>query len=399
MSDTSELIPGITSVPATSALTERYLQVRQHTDKLCAPLQTEDYIPQPVMYVSPAKWHIAHTTWFFEEMILKQYMEGYKEFHPDFCFLFNSYYNSIGERTFRADRGNITRPGVAEVQDYRQYVDEHMQQFMSRDVAPEVQELVALGMNHEQQHQELLITDLKYILGHNPLFPVYHKDFNLLADRNKDDGFATVSEGVYEIGYKGDGFCYDNEQGRHKVYLQDCRISKALVTNGEYLEFMNDGGYDKFILWLDDGWAWRNEHNITHPLHWHNIKGQWHYYTLAGLQPVDKDAILGHISHYEAMAFAAWKGMRLPTEFEWEAANQQFDWGKRWEWTNSAYLPYPGFKIADGAVGEYNGKFMANQMVLRGASVATAAGHSRATYRNFFHPHFQWQYSGIRLAK
>lgn len=399
MSNVSDIILDTPAVSASPKLTEQYNHVRQRTEQLCAPLHTEDYIPQPVAYVSPAKWHIAHTTWFFEEMILKKHLEGYKEFHPDFCFLFNSYYNSVGERTMRADRGNITRPGVEEVKAYRQHVDSNMQLLLSAEVSAEVEELLHLGLNHEQQHQELLVTDLKYILGHNPLFPVYHKDFNLLADHNTESGFVTIEEGVYEIGYNYNDFCYDNELGRHKVYINDCSISKALVTNGEYIEFIEDGGYDNFMLWLDDGWTWRNENKITHPIHWHKINGEWHYYTLAGLQPVDNNAILGHISFYEANAYAAWKGMRLPTEFEWEVANKQFNWGKRWEWTNSAYLPYPGFQIAEGAVGEYNGKFMANQMVLRGASVATAEGHSRATYRNFFHPHFQWQYSGIRLAK
>lgn len=381
------------------SLLEQYKTVRNRTEELCRPLKTEDYIPQPVVFASPAKWHIAHTTWFFEEMILKSHLSGYKEFHPDFCFLFNSYYNTVGERTFRADRGNITRPGVEEVYQYRAYVNEHMQQLLSGEVNGTVRELVVLGLNHEQQHQELLVTDLKYTLGHNPTFPVYKEDFNLLADHNTEQGFVSIPEGVYDIGFEGEGFSYDNEHGRHKVYLHHFEISKALVTNGEYMEFMNDGGYDKFILWLDEGWAWRNEENITAPLYWHKINGAWHYYTLAGLKEVDPDAILGHISYYEATAFAAWKGMRLPTEFEWEVASKQLDWGKRWEWTNSAYLPYPGFSIAEGAVGEYNGKFMVNQMVLRGASPATAEGHSRHTYRNFFHPHFQWQYSGIRLAK
>ncbi len=381
------------------SLLEQYKTVRNRTEELCRPLKTEDYIPQPVVFASPAKWHIAHTTWFFEEMILKNHLSGYKEFHPDFCFLFNSYYNTVGERTFRADRGNITRPGVEEVYQYRAYVNEHMQQLLSQEVTDKVKELVLLGLNHEQQHQELLVTDLKYTLGHNPTFPVYKEDFNLLAAHNTEEGFVSISEGVYGIGFEGDGFSYDNEHNKHKVFLHDFEISKAMVTNGEYMEFMNDGGYDKFILWLDEGWAWRNEENITAPLYWHKINGAWHYYTLAGLQEVDPDAILGHISYYEATAFAAWKGMRLPTEFEWEVASKQLEWGRRWEWTNSAYLPYPGFSIAEGAIGEYNGKFMVNQMVLRGASPATAEGHSRHTYRNFFHPHFQWQYSGIRLAK
>lgn len=380
-------------------LKEQYNTVRAYTELLCRPLHTEDYVPQPVAYASPPKWHIAHVTWFFEEMVLKQYMEGYKEFHPDFCFLFNSYYNTVGERTLRAERGNITRPGVDEVFAYRKYVDEHMNKFLSYDVTSQVKELILLGMNHEQQHQELFITDLKYALGHNPIFPVYKNDFNLLKDHNKETGFIHIDEGIYEIGAEKNGFTYDNEHNKHKVYLQEYEISKSLVTNGEYLDFMRDGGYDKFILWLDEGWAWRNEQHITHPLHWHKINDEWYYYTLAGLQKIDPDAILAHISFYEAQAYASWKGMRLPTEFEWEAASEKLDWGKRWEWTNSAYLPYPGFTTAEGAVGEYNGKFMINQMVLRGASVATSPDHSRKTYRNFFHPHYQWQFSGIRLAK
>lgn len=380
-------------------LSTKYKQVRARTEELCAPLTKEDYVPQPVVYASPPKWHIAHVTWFFEEMVLKQYMDGYKEFHPDFCYLFNSYYNTVGKRTLRAERGNITRPGVDEVFAYRTYVDEHMAKYLSGNVPHNVQELIQLGLNHEQQHQELFITDLKYALGHNPIFPVYKDDFDLLQDHNTETGFAHINEGVYDIGFEGEGFCYDNELGRHKVYLHAFDISKALVTNGEYIEFINAGGYKQFNYWLDEGWAWVNEQSINSPLHWHLIDGAWHYYTLAGLKKVDPDAILAHISYYEANAYANWKGMRLPTEFEWEVASDQLQWGKRWEWTNSAYLAYPNFKIAAGAVGEYNGKFMVNQMVLRGASVATSAGHSRKTYRNFFHPHFQWQFSGIRLVK
>ena len=380
-------------------LPEQYIAIRQRTTSLCAPLQKEDYIPQPVAYASPPKWHIAHVTWFFEEMILKKYLPGYKEFHPDFGFLFNSYYNTIGKRTLRAERGNITRPGVDEVFAYREYVDKYMGKLLADDVAQQVTDLLLLGMNHEQQHQELFVTDLKYALGHNPIFPVYKKDFNLLKDHNEEYDFVHVDEGVYEVGYNGDGFCYDNELGRHKTYIQSFDISKALVTNGEYLEFINKGGYTNFNYWLDEGWSWVNENKILSPMYWHYIDGQWYYYTLAGLQKIDPDAILAHVSYYEANAFATWKGMRLPTEFEWEVSSEQLNWGKRWEWTNSAYLPYPGFSVAAGALGEYNGKFMVNQMVLRGASVATAPGHSRKTYRNFFHPHFQWQFSGIRLVR
>lgn len=380
-------------------LKEKYLEVRNRTEALCKPLQIEDYVPQPVEFASPPKWHLAHSTWFFEEMILKRNLDSYREFHPDFGFLFNSYYNTIGERTFRADRGNITRPGVSEVYAYRAYVDGGMMELLSKEISNELRELIELGLNHEQQHQELLITDLKYTLGHNPIFPVYDESFNLLADSNTSYGWLAMEEGVYEIGHDGDAFCFDNEMNKHRVYLHEFEISHALVTNGEYMEFMEEGGYSRFECWLDEGWSWLNENQITSPLYWHKINGKWHYFTLAGLKEVDPDAILGHVSYYEAQAYASWRGLRLPTEFEWEAASENLDWGKRWEWTNSAYLAYPGFKTAAGAVGEYNGKFMINQMVLRGASVATAPNHSRKTYRNFFHPHFQWQYSGIRLAK
>lgn len=380
-------------------LKEKYLEVRNRTEALCSPLQVEDYVPQPVAYASPPKWHLAHSTWFFEEMILKKNLEAYQEYHPDFGFLFNSYYNTIGQRTFRADRGNMTRPGVSEVYAYRAYVNEAMMRLLNQNLPSELEDLIELGLNHEQQHQELLLTDLKYTLGHNPIFPVYDPEQNLLTDINTESGWIALEEGIYEIGHDGAAFCFDNELTRHKVYLQSFEISKALVTNGEYLTFMEAGGYAQFEHWLDEGWSWVNENRVTSPLYWHKINGKWHYFTLAGLKEVDPDAILCHVSYYEAQAYASWRGLRLPTEFEWEAASGQFNWGKRWEWTNSAYLPYPGYHIAKGAVGEYNGKFMINQMVLRGASVATAPDHSRKTYRNFFHPHFQWQYSGIRLSR
>ncbi len=376
-----------------------YTATRQRTEEICEPLKTEDYIPQPIIHASPPKWHLAHTTWFFEEMILKHYVKGYKEFHPNFSYLFNSYYNNVGERTFRADRGNITRPGVAEVYQYRMHVDEHMKDLLAACSDERLIELTTLGINHEQQHQELLITDFKFAFADNPLFPVYEENTNMVGEKNKEEGFVSILEGVYEVGFEGAGFHFDNEEGRHKTYIQNFSISKSLVTNGEFIEFIEAGGYSDFNLWLDEGWSWVQNQNITAPLYWHKIDGEWHYYTLAGLKKVDPEAILSHISYYEANAFANWKGMRLPTEFEWEVASSQLDWGQRWEWTNSAYLPYPGFKTAEGAVGEYNGKFMVNQMVLRGASVATAKGHSRSTYRNFFHPHFQWQFTGIRLVK
>ncbi len=376
-----------------------YEVVRQYTEDLCEPLQLEDYIPQPVDFVSPPKWHLAHTSWFFEEFILVKFLKEYRRYHPDFSYLFNSYYNHMGSRVIRTDRGNITRPGVKEVYRYRAYVNEAMRQLMADNLTDELEELIILGLNHEQQHQELLITDLKYIFGHNPIFPVYKEDFSLTEVRNEASGWASVDEGIYEIGFNEGDFHYDNELGHHKVYLEDFQISKALVTNGEYLEFIQDGGYQNFDLWLDEGWKWVNAHEAKAPLYWHEIDGAWHNYTLGGLQKVNPESILCHVSFYEASAFAAWKGMRLPTEFEWEAAAPQLAWGQRWEWTHSAYLPYPRFSKAPGALGEYNGKFMINQMVLRGGSTATSPGHSRATYRNFFPPHLQWQCMGVRLVR
>lgn len=375
-----------------------FIQTRKRTEEICSPLTIEDYVPQSAEFASPPKWHLAHSSWFFEEMILKKFKLNYSEFHANFSYLFNSYYNSIGERTERANRGNITRPGVDEVYQYRKYVTEHMKELLTSATTAEVLTLTELGINHEQQHQELLITDLKFTLGQNPIFPVYSTEGSLINSHNTESGYLFIEEGVYDIGYLGNNFHFDNELGRHKVYLHEFSISKSLVTNGEYLEFMEDGGYQDFRHWLDEGWSWINQHNIKTPLYWHKIENNWFQYTLAGLKPVDPNSILCHISFYEANAFATWKKMRLPTEFEWEVASSQLNWGDRWEWTHSAYLPYPGFNISEGAVGEYNGKFMINQMVLRGGSVATADGHSRATYRNFFHPKFQWQFSGIRLV-
>ena len=380
------------------SLLDTYNHIRKRTEEICNPLNTEDYIPQPVNFVSPPKWHLAHTSWFFEEFILKKHLPDYKVFDEDFCFLFNSYYNNVGERTFRAERGNITRPTVAQVYEYRAYIDMHMQLLLQlKD--PQVHELVELGLNHEQQHQELLITDLKYILSGNPLFPVYDEDVEWENQKDSATGFTSFNEGVYEIGFNDESFSFDNEHGRHKVYLEEFEIANALVTNKEFMEFMDAGGYSNFNFWLNEGWAWVNQNNINTPLYWHKINGQWKQFTLAGLQDIDPDAVVTHISFYEASAYAEWKKMRLPTEFEWEAAAHKLEWGKRWEWTNSAYLPYPRFKKPEGAIGEYNGKFMINQMVLRGASCATADNHSRITYRNFFHPDERWQFTGIRLVK
>lgn len=378
---------------------EQYLKIRKHTEEICGPLQIEDYVVQPIVDVSPPKWHLGHTTWFFESFLLQPFLNGYRVFNADYNYVFNSYYETVGNRVIRTDRGNLSRPGVNEIYEYRKYVDQAMLLLLDNNLNREIEELLLIGFNHEQQHQELLLTDIKYILGNNPLFPAYGEHEKDIHQLDIEPHFISFQEGIYEIGHSGPGFCFDNELGRHRVYLNNFSISSMLVSNADYLQFMEDGGYQNFNYWHAEGLEWlRNEH-ITNPMYWHLIDGTWHNYTLEGLKPLDMDGILSHVSYYEAYAYANWAGMRLPTEFEWEAAAQSLDWGKRWEWTESAYLPYPGFSKAPGAIGEYNGKFMVNQKVLRGASAATPKGHSRPTYRNFFHPHLRWQFTGIRLAK
>lgn len=382
-----------------SELLQLYKKTRSQSAALCEPLEIEDYIPQPVDFASPPKWHLSHSTWFFEEMILKKFVKDYQVFNPHFGFLFNSYYQTLGERAIRTERGTITRPTVKEVYDYRKYVDDHISALLQSPINPTLEELIVLGINHEQQHQELLITDLKHTLSYNPIYPVYKENFNLTAQQNSEKGWLKIDEGIYSIGVEGEGFHFDNEKGRHQVFLHEFEISKSLVTNAEFIEFMEAGGYENFKFWLDEGWNWVTENQVKSPLYWTKIDDKWHSFTLEGLKPIEPEDILTHISFYEAQAFATWKGCRLPTEYEWEVAADQLDWGKRWEWTYSAYLPYPKFKIAEGAVGEYNGKFMVGQMVLRGSSTATPEGHSRKTYRNFFQPKYRWQITGIRLAK
>ncbi len=391
-------------------LLEQYRKVRKASEAICQPLQIEDYVVQPVVDVSPPKWHLGHTTWFWETFILIPHRPGYTSCNPDYNFVFNSYYETIGARVVRTDRGNLSRPSVSAVYSYRQYVDAAMEEFIAAGPGEALEKIIVLGLNHEQQHQELLFSDIKYILGHNPLFPAWsdHDIDDMPAPAQpgaaaKNSGasgkFISIPAGIYEIGYQGGAFCFDNELARHKVYCNDFQIATGLVTNEEYIEFINAGGYSNFVYWHAEGWDWVKKNAVTGPLYWHYIDGDWYTYTLAGLRPLDPGQPVCHISYYEAVAYAAWKGYRLPTEFEWEAASGEFEWGKRWEWTESAYLPYPGFIKAEGAIGEYNGKFMVSQMVLRGASAATPENHSRSTYRNFFHPNLRWQFTGIRLAK
>lgn len=378
---------------------EQYKIVREHSLKICSPLKTEDYVVQPVVDVSPPKWHLGHTTWFFETFILMPHCKGYKVFNKDYNYVFNSYYETIGARVIRTDRGNLSRPTVEDVYCYRKHVDAAMSEFLSEGNQELLKDVILIGLNHEQQHQELLMTDIKFILGHNPLFPAYNTEIRENKVQESRSLFIPMGEGIYEIGHTGDGFCFDNELNRHKVYIQPYKICSNLVTNGEYAEFINDGGYENFRHWHAEGLDWVKSRHSKAPLYWHRINGSWYNYTLSGLKPVNEKEILTHINFYEASAYASWKGKRLPTEAEWEAAAPNFKWGFRWEWTDSAYLPYPGFKKAEGALGEYNGKFMVNQMVLRGASIATPRNHERITYRNFFNPSLQWQFTGIRLAE
>ncbi len=382
-------------------LLDFFMETRAHTEKICAPLEVEDYVVQPIVDVSPPKWHLGHTTWFFEEFILRHHKPGYTLFSDDFAFVFNSYYESIGKRVVRTDRGNLSRPTVDQVYAYRKYVTQALQELLENSISPEIEKLVTIGIHHEKQHQELLITDIKYILGNNPLLPAYEGELRFRESVPKTtSSFIHISEGIYEIGHSGTDFCYDNELGRHKVYLHDFKISTTLVTNAEWIDFINAGGYTTTLLWHAEGWDWVQKNNIQTPLYWHKIENEWYHYTLdKGLQKINPNAAVSHISYYEAFAFAQWKEMRLPTEFEWEIASQQFTWGNLWEWTESAYLPYPNYSKEPGALGEYNGKFMVNQKVLRGGSVATSIKHTRHTYRNFFQTGLRWQFTGLRLVK
>ncbi len=405
------------------ALTERYSAIRRVSEKLCEPLATEDHVIQTMEDISPPKWHLAHTSWFFESFLLRPSLRGYREYHPRYSYLFNSYYEAVGARHPRPERGMLSRPTVAEVLDYRRHVDAGMARLLEQEEAPELAPLVELGLNHEQQHQELLVTDFKHILARNPLEPVYReREIETAADPGPLE-WRDYEGGVYSIGYAGEGFHFDNEGPRHDVLLEPFRLASRPVTNGEYLEFIEAGGYREPRWWLSLGWARVLEHSWDAPLYWTKRDGRWSSFTLSGARPLDEHEPLCHLSYFEADAYAAWRGRRLPREAEWEAAaaaeslrgnfadsgalhptacaqrgGLEQIYGDVWEWTSSAYAAYPRYRPAAGAVGEYNGKFMCNQYVLRGGSCATPAGHVRASYRNFFPPEARWQFSGVRLA-
>jgi len=412
--------------PHTQPILDQYQAVRRMSRRICSPLAIEDHSLQPMPDASPAKWHLAHTTWFFETFILNEHLAGYRIFHPAFRNLFNSYYNAVGDRPLRTLRHILSRPSLEEVYAYRDHVDEAISRLCEAGLAAQVRELVLLGLNHEQQHQELIVTDVKNGLWTNPLRPPYR-----IGTAAKPEGNGTLSTlgwrsfdgGIYEIGFQGEGFSFDNEAPRHQVYAQPFRLATRLITNAEYLEFMLDRGYANPQLWLSDGWDCIRNNQWSAPLYWEQRDDEWWHYTMEGMKPVKPNEPVCHVSYYEADAFAHWSGSRLPTEFEWEVASNTCAvegnlleserlhpqsctspkqltqiFGDVWEWTASPYTPYPGFKPAAGTVGEYNGKFMCNQLVLRGGSCATPQSHIRATYRNFFPPHARWQFMGIRLA-
>lgn len=383
-----------------TSIREDYQRCRENTLKLMAPLSVEDHLAQSSYEASPPKWHLGHTTWFFEALFLKALQFEYQEFKPEYNYYFNSYYEHFGDRLNRAARGALIRPPLDEVLAYRTYVDEALLKLLrDRETPKDMLNTLELGIQHEEQHQELFLTDFKKALSLQVFFPIYKSGFNENKRMATKSEWLKIPAGLYEIGYSGKGFHFDNESPRHKVYLHDYAIRSELVSNGDWLEFMEAGGYQKPEYWQMDGWEWRQKEEIEKPLYWHFRDGHWFQFGLGGLQKLKPQAALSHISFYEAHAYAQWKNARLPTEAEWEIAQKHFQWGERWEWTNSAYLPYPGYREYSGPAREYNGKFMVNQMVLRGASIASPKGHSRPSYRNFFHPHFRWQFTGLRIAK
>ncbi|MDP1538186.1 MAG: ergothioneine biosynthesis protein EgtB [Burkholderiales bacterium] len=402
----------------------RYSELRKQTERLIAGLSAEDCALQSMPEASPVKWHLAHTTWFFETFVLERYADGYVAPEPAYRYLYNSYYNAVGEQFPRAQRGLISRPSLADVQQYRDHIDTQMKTLIASGRLPAAAlALIELGINHEQQHQELILTDIKHLLSLNPLAPAYRDGPWMMNGAAAPLDWTTVEGGVMSIGADSAGFAFDNELPRNKQYVAPFTIANRLVTNGEYLQFVEDGGYRRPELWLAEGWITVTAQGWQAPLYWRQNSGAWQEFTLRGLQSLDPARPMVHVSQFEADAYVRWADARLPTEFEWEVAaasapargnfvesgelhprvqNQEplaAMFGDVWEWTQSAYAPYPGYRTVEGAVGEYNGKFMSNQYVLRGGSCATPQSHIRATYRNFFPSAARWQFSGIRLAR
>jgi len=407
---------------------ERYRSIRHLTGTLAAPLSTEDCAIQSMPDASPVKWHLAHTTWFFETFVLARHLPRYRLFDPAYRVLFNSYYHSVGDKHPRSERGMLSHPGIEEIFAYRHHVDEAMLALCAERREPsEVGSLVELGLHHEQQHQELILTDVKHLLSRNPLKPAYQKQWPLTPIRARKRGWISFGAGLYEIGHSGPDFCFDNETPRHRVWLDAYQIASHPVTHGDFIEFIDDGGYRRPELWLSAGWDAVRSGGWQAPQYWERRNGRWDSFTLHGEVPVDPHTPICHVSFYEAEAFARWANERMPTEAEWEVAARDASlagnflesgalhplalreapadgvlaqaFGDVWEWTRSDYAPYPGFRAAPGALGEYNGKFMCGQYVLRGGSCATPSSHIRATYRNFFPPETRWQFSGLRLAR
>ncbi|HEY2815507.1 MAG TPA: ergothioneine biosynthesis protein EgtB [Casimicrobiaceae bacterium] len=412
---------------ARSVLARRFAAIRGQTEALTAPLAPEDCALQSMPDASPLKWHLGHTTWFFETFVLAPTLRGYALFDPHFRVLFNSYYNGVGDRHPRSERGLLSRPDLATVRAYRAHVDHAMRELLGHDVAGDLAALIELGLHHEQQHQELILTDLKHLFSRNPLRPAYEARWPLLPVKPAALKWHRYDAGLAAIGHRGDGFAFDNEGPEHQVFVAPFELASRPVTHGEFAAFIADGGYRKAELWLSLGFDAVQAQGWHAPLYWEERDGRWWTFTLRGMAEIDPHAPVCHVSYFEADAYARWAGARLPTEFEWEVAGKgvvadgnfvdsgvlhplpsagvanggapQQLYGDVWEWTSSSYGPYPGFRTAEGAVGEYNGKFMCNQYVLRGGSCATPASHIRATYRNFFPPEARWQFSGIRLAR